>query len=158
MHYRDDLGCNRGYEYWIMTEARARNPNIKTYALSWAVPYWVGNQTGYYSGDDNINYHIEWLKCVRDNHTIGNIDYIGNWNERSWGPPEWTIAFRAAMDANGFNNTKIVVPDGGVSPEDLLSQTIQSNATFAASVYGIGAHYPCDDPVPQIINEFHMRT
>ncbi len=37
MHYRDDLGCNRGYEFWLLEQARARNPNIKTYALSWAV-------------------------------------------------------------------------------------------------------------------------
>ncbi len=28
---------------------------------------------------DNIDYHIKWLQCARDNHTIGNIDYIGNW-------------------------------------------------------------------------------
>ena len=48
MHYRDDLGCNRGYEFWLLEQARARNPAIKTYALSWAVPYWIGNQTGYY--------------------------------------------------------------------------------------------------------------
>ena len=37
MHYKDDLGCNRGYEFWLLEQARARNPAIKTYALSWAV-------------------------------------------------------------------------------------------------------------------------
>lgn len=25
-HTRDDLSCNRGYEFWLMKEARARNP------------------------------------------------------------------------------------------------------------------------------------
>eukprot|EP01079_Euglenida_sp_SAG-EU17-18_P011556 gene11556-2101_t len=52
MHDRDDLSCDRGYELWLLREARRRNPKIKAYALSWAVPWWVGNGT-YYT-DDNI--------------------------------------------------------------------------------------------------------
>ena len=73
-HYRDDLSCDRGYEFWLLQEARRRNPSIKTYALSWASPYWVGNQTGYYS-DDEIAYHIRWLNCTRQ-YDIGSIDYM----------------------------------------------------------------------------------
>ena len=76
MHYRDDLSCERGYEFWLLEEARKRNPAIKTYALSWASPWWVGNQTGYYS-DDEIDYHIKWLECTKQ-WGIGSIDYIGN--------------------------------------------------------------------------------
>ena len=29
---------SRGYEWWLMKEAKARNPDIKLYGLSWAVP------------------------------------------------------------------------------------------------------------------------
>jgi O-glycosyl hydrolase len=75
-HYREDLNCHRGYEWWLLEEATKRNPDIILYALSWAVPKWIGNDT-YYS-EDNIQYHLSWLKCARDEHpTIGNIDYIG---------------------------------------------------------------------------------
>ena len=28
MHSRDDLNCNRGYEWWLLEEARKRNPMI----------------------------------------------------------------------------------------------------------------------------------
>ena len=124
MHYRDDLSCKRGYEFWLLQEARKRNPDIKTYALSWALPWynhyispffftlcvrmgthtpsplffwqhsrqhadeavlplyrrWVGNQTGYYS-DDEIAYHIKWMECTKE-WDIGEIDYMGAWNER----------------------------------------------------------------------------
>ena len=31
----DELSCNRPYEFWLMAEARRRNPKVKTYALSW---------------------------------------------------------------------------------------------------------------------------
>jgi len=29
-HWRGDLGCGRGYETWLISEAKARNPSIKT--------------------------------------------------------------------------------------------------------------------------------
>ena len=28
-HTRGDVNCNRGYEWWLMEQAKARNPNIK---------------------------------------------------------------------------------------------------------------------------------
>ncbi len=31
MHSRDDLGCARGYEGWLLQEAKQRNPRIKTW-------------------------------------------------------------------------------------------------------------------------------
>jgi hypothetical protein len=53
MHTRDDLNFNRGYEvirsfkphvqWWLMKEAKARNPDVKLFALSWGVPGWIGN-------------------------------------------------------------------------------------------------------------------
>ncbi len=98
------------------------------------MPYWIGNQTGYYC-QDNIDYHVAWLNCAAS-HDIGNIDYIGNWNERSWGTANWTIEFRAAMDAAGFHNTKIVVPDGGVSDSMDLVQDLTSIPQLKESVYG----------------------
>jgi hypothetical protein len=30
-------------EWWLMEEAKARNPDIKLYGLSWAVPGWIGD-------------------------------------------------------------------------------------------------------------------
>jgi hypothetical protein len=48
MHSRDDLSCTRGYELWLIQQAKARNPAVQTYGLSWGVPAWVGNGT-YYS-------------------------------------------------------------------------------------------------------------
>jgi hypothetical protein len=63
MHTRDDLSCTRGYEFWLLNEAKQRNPNIKTYALSWGVPYWIGN--GSFFSDDNLMYQTQFVKCVR---------------------------------------------------------------------------------------------
>ena len=40
-HFRGDLGCTRGYEGWLASEAKKRNPDIKIWSLSWGVPGWV---------------------------------------------------------------------------------------------------------------------
>jgi hypothetical protein len=31
MHTKDDLNCSRGYEWDVLTQAKQRNPAIKTY-------------------------------------------------------------------------------------------------------------------------------
>lgn len=63
------------YEWWLMKEAKARNPDIKLYGLSWAVPGWIGNGS-YYKGDDNIEYHLKWIEGAQRLHNL-SIDYIG---------------------------------------------------------------------------------
>lgn len=77
-HTSADYSCVRGYEWWLMTEAKQRNPNILLYALSWGVrflflfavltpcvqmPGWVGNGT--YFSEDCLNYHVSWLFCAQ---------------------------------------------------------------------------------------------
>ena len=82
MHSRDDLGCGRGYEGFVLTEALRRNPSIKTWGLSWGVPAWISegsfNSSSYFT-KDNIRYQTQWLKCIKETTGI-TIDYIGIWN------------------------------------------------------------------------------
>eukprot|EP00946_MAST-07B_sp_MAST-7B-sp1_P001804 g1804.t1 len=160
MHTRGDLDCHRGYEWWLLEEARARNPGVVTYALSWAVPEWVGNDT-YYS-EDNIEYHMNWLRCARNEHPgIGTIDYIGAWNERSWGNPDWIVKFRRAMDREGFNDTKIIIPDGGWDQQILvdLNADKDKGGDFSAALAGggIGLHYPCNAPHPEVQLQYGLK-
>eukprot|EP01052_Picozoa_sp_SAG31_P002109 SAG31_NODE_71_length_28115_cov_4.128105_9_plen_1065_part_00 len=141
MHYRSDLQCNRGYEYWLLEEARHRNPELLTFGLSWTVPAWVGNDS--YFSQDNIDYHVAWLECVRSNHTaIGNIDAIGIWNEKSWGSVQWIKKLRSAMDSAGFEQTKLILGDNLRIDYSILTD-FTSDAQFAKAVAGIGLHYPC---------------
>ena len=44
-HTRGVVNCNAGYEFWLMQQAKARNPNIKLYGLAWAAPGWIGGGT-----------------------------------------------------------------------------------------------------------------
>ena len=43
MHMRSDSNFNRGYEWWLMKEARKRNPRILLDSLAWGAPGWIGD-------------------------------------------------------------------------------------------------------------------
>jgi hypothetical protein len=135
MHSRDDLGCSRGYEGWLLSEAIKRNPNLKSFGLSWGVPGWVG--AGEFFSADNIHYQVQWLECMKTAYNI-SIDYIGIRNERQYGPMDYTIQLRQALDMAGHADTKIVLPDGYVS--QTLVQQLTSNKTFSDAVYALGTH------------------
>ncbi|GMI51912.1 hypothetical protein ScalyP_jg5977 [Parmales sp. scaly parma] len=158
MHNRDDLDCNRGYEWWLLEEARARNPKIVTSVLSWAVPLWVGNDNFY--SQDNIDYQIKWLECSKLHHSIGNIDYIGLWNERSWeNSTDYVKNLRSSMDAAGFKQTFIILPDSFGGYDDTLTPFLDEDAEFRSALKGggVGTHYPCDDPHPEVQQEYGLK-
>jgi len=42
-----DRNYHRGYEWWLMQQAKLRNPDIKFYGLEWGAPGWFNG--GFYS-------------------------------------------------------------------------------------------------------------
>ncbi|CAE8604721.1 unnamed protein product, partial [Polarella glacialis] len=55
-HHEGDLDCSRGYESWLVKEAKKRNPDILTYGLSWGLPGWVGNES--FFSAQNLKYQV----------------------------------------------------------------------------------------------------
>ena len=37
-HASGSINCGAGYEWWLMEQAKALNPNIKLYGLAWGAP------------------------------------------------------------------------------------------------------------------------
>ena len=70
---------NRGYEWWLMKEAKGRNQSIYLDCLCWGAPGWIGD--GKYYSDDNIDYILSFIKGAKKYHGL-TIDYTGIWNER----------------------------------------------------------------------------
>jgi O-glycosyl hydrolase len=133
-HTRGTVDCGVGYEFWLMEQAKARNPNIKLYGLAWGAPGWIGG--GNFWSTDMINYLVSWLNCAAS-HNL-SIDYLGGWNERGYNI-SWYEQLRSALNANGYGNVKIVAADSDWT----VAGDIDSNPTFASAVSIIGAHYPC---------------
>jgi hypothetical protein len=137
-HFRGDLNCGRGYEWWIMEQAKARNPNIKLVGLPWGAPGWIGNGT--FFSNDLVDYFLSWLGCAKQ-HGL-TIDYLTTvQNEKQWSA-DWTVTIRNALNANGYSAVKIISGDswpgdwGPAGP--IASNTAYRNATDVLS-----AHYTC---------------
>ncbi|MEN3306879.1 MAG: hypothetical protein V7603_3081 [Micromonosporaceae bacterium] len=135
-HTSADLNCGRGYEWWLMAQAKARNPNIKLVGLSWGAPGWIGG--GNFWSTDMINYLIAWLNCARTNGLT--IDYLGGWNERGF-VTSWYVSLKNALNAGGFSGVKVIAADD--SSGWAAADSVASDAAFRAAVDVIGTHYVC---------------
>src|SRR5580704_18878230 len=54
-HASGSINCGAGYEWWLMEQAKARNPNIKLYGLAWGAPGWIGST---FWSTNTINYIV----------------------------------------------------------------------------------------------------
>jgi hypothetical protein len=136
MHSATDENYDRGYEWWLMEQAKARNPNIKLGALSWGAPGWIGG--GNFWSTDMITYLVKWLKGAKAAHNL-TIDYLGGWNENGYNKG-WFENLRTALNNNGLNSTKIVAADSGWD----VANDLATDSTFKNAVDIVGAHYPCE--------------
>ncbi len=134
-HTGGTVNCSTGYEWWLMEQAKQRDPSIKLYGLAWGAPGWIGG--GNFWSTDMVNYLVSWLGCAKS-HGL-TIDYLGGWNERGY-DIGWYESLRSALNANGYGAVQVVGADSDWS----VANDIQSDPTFAKSVQIIGAHYPCN--------------
>jgi hypothetical protein len=135
MRERGAVGCDRGYEWWLMKEARKRNPAIRLAALQWGAPGWL--EGGFWS-QDNIAYVIEWLDCAKG-HGL-TIDYVGGWNE-SGTDPAWFVAFDSAL-AKAYPDVQIIAADNTHTAHWNVAAAMARDAAFAAAADIIGVHGP----------------
>lgn len=94
----------RGYEYWLMAEAKKRNPDIILEGLQWGAPGWIGN--GEFYSQDNANFVSAWIKGAKEYWNL-DIDYVGIWNERLY-DIEYIKLLRKTLDSKGLQEVKIV--------------------------------------------------
>ncbi|MFI9272827.1 RICIN domain-containing protein [Kitasatospora sp. NPDC052896] len=133
-HTRGTIDCDNGYEWWLMEQAKARNPGIKLYALAWGAPGWIGN--GNFWSQDMVDYLISWLGCAHQ-HGLA-IDYLGGWNERGYNAA-WYESLHAALAANGYSGTQVVGADDNWS----IATAMRGDPALNSAVDIIGTHYPC---------------
>lgn len=98
MHTRDDLDGERGYTWWILTEAAGRNPEIALDATAWSAPGWLGG--GEFWSGDTVEYYLAWLRILRDRYGL-RLSAIGCRNEKGVSL-EFAKALRRGLDEAGF--------------------------------------------------------
>ena len=103
MHSRDDLNLNRGYEWWLMSEAKKRNSAITLDACAWSCPGWIGD--GNFYSQDMCDYYVKWIQGLKSTHDM-TLDAIGIRNERGVNE-NFAKMFRRTLDAANLQTVPI---------------------------------------------------
>jgi galactosylceramidase len=142
MYNETEENYERGYEWWLMQQAKKRNPDIQLYGLAWAFPGWVADGKTVLT-NKTATYIVKWLLAAKTVYGL-NIDYVGIWNERD--PPErdYIITLRRQITAAGLS-TQIIASDGGWG----ICEAMSNDTELAAAIYAIGAHYPHASSPPE---------
>jgi len=135
MHARSDENYDRGYEWWLMKEAKARNPKIMLDALPWGAPGWIGN--GKYYSQDMANYIVKFIQGAKKHHGL-DIDYVGIWNETNY-DVGYIKLLRKTLTANGLS-TKIVAADL-YQNQWKITDDFNADPQLKDAVFAIGVHY-----------------
>jgi len=128
----------RGYEWWLMKEAKKRNPDIYLDCLEWGAPGWIGD--GQYYSQDNINYIIAFIKGAKKYHGL-KIDFTGIWNERMY-DTEFIKNLRKALDDNGLNEVKLIGADLCCNQQWQIADDMKKDEELRKAIAVIGDHYP----------------
>lgn len=136
MHTRRDQNYHRGYEWWLMREARRRNPAVFLDALEWGAPAWIGN--GNFNSQDNADYLANFIRGAHRAHGL-TIDFVGIWNETR-ADVGFIKRLRQTLDRRGLRQTRIVAMDE-INRWSLVD-VMATDPTLAQSVGVVGVHYP----------------
>src|SRR5580658_4002537 len=103
MRSRNDENYSRGYEWWLMSEAKKRNSALTLDACAWSCPGWIGE--GDFWSQDMADYYAKWIKGLKANYGL-HLDAIGCRNERG-SVTSWVKLFRRTLDDNGLKSVRI---------------------------------------------------
>lgn len=128
----------RGYEWWLMKEAKKRNPKIFLDTLPWGAPGWIGG--GEYYSQDMADYIARFIKGAKKYHGL-EIDYTGIWNEHA--PDlEWIKLLAGTLKRNGLGDVKIVAADLTSEHMWQIAEDMKNDPQLRDAVDVIGGHYP----------------
>jgi hypothetical protein len=133
----------RGYEWWLMKEAKKRNPAILLDCLEWGCPGWIGN--GNFFSQDNADYIIAFLQGAEKYHGL-KIDYTGIWNEREY-DASWIKLLRKTLDKNKLEYVKIIAADNTTdftNPDASVWNIVRdmtNDKELNDAIYAVGTHY-----------------
>ena len=149
MHTRTDLNFSRGYTWWILREAKRRNPELTLDGAAWSAPGWIGN--GQFWSQDAADYYVKWLQGLRTVYGL-EFDALGCRNEKGVSY-EFVKLLRATLNANGFQSVKIHAFDNW--PENKLDfvKDLKSDDQLREAIDIFGAHTLLSVPASAEVQE-----
>jgi hypothetical protein len=134
-----DRDYTRGYEWWLIQEARKRNPQIILDTLPWGAPGWIGS-ANYYS-PDMARYVADFLENAKKRYGL-DIAYTGIWNEKQF-DAAYVKELRRVLKERHIA-TKIVCCDeypGEGFGQWSIADAMHDDPALKAAVDVVGVHY-----------------
>jgi len=141
---RGNLNFTRGYEWWLMQQANARNPNIILDCLAWGAPGWIGN--GNYYSQDMCNYIVNFIQGAQT--TCGlTFNFTGTHNEAAVNTTEtaWIKQLRSTLNADGLQGVQLVAADEWGGTWNIVTNPtcgLLVDPALSNAIARVGAHYP----------------
>ena len=149
MHAKDDLNYSRGYEWWLMREAKKRNPDLSLDACAWGCPGWVGN--GNFWSQDMCDYYVKWIQGLKAIHGL-DLDAIGCRNEKGVNE-DFAKKFHAALNASGLKKVKLHGFDNWGRTKFDWVKNLNADAELRKAVDIISNHTMSEVPAPESVQQ-----
>ena len=126
----------RGYEFWLMAEARKRNPHLILDCLPWAYPDWVQNRFSPHSAE----WFAAFLEVARKHYGL-ELDWISAAQNEMGTDLNWLRRnLRPTLDAHGFAKVKLQAPDDD-SEFWQIFDSLEKDPALDALISAVGYHY-----------------
>lgn len=126
----------RGYEFWLMAEARKRNPNMFLDCLPWAFPAWIEGPFN----EKSAAYFVAFLETARKHYDL-EIDWLAAAQNELGTDNEWVKnILRPMMDERGFKNVKIQAPDDDEAFWKIFEE-FEKDPELDRIIEAVGYHY-----------------
>jgi galactosylceramidase len=149
MHSKDEVNCRRGYEWWLMREAKKRNPDLTLDACAWGCPGWVGN--GNFWSQDMCDYYVKWIQGLKSVYGL-SLDAVGCRNEKGVNEG-FAKRFRATLDANGLEKVKIHGFDNWDKTKFNWVSHMTNDAGLRKAVDILSNHTMAELPAPEDVQQ-----
>lgn len=126
----------RGYEFWLMAEARKRNPQVMLDCLPWAYPNWVGNRFSKESAD----WIVAFLEVARKYYGL-ELDWVSAAQNEMGTNLSWIAKYlRPTLDAHGFSKVKLQAPDDDSEYWHVFNE-LEKDPEYNRLISAVGYHY-----------------
>jgi galactosylceramidase len=137
----------RGYEFWLMAEARKRNPRILLDCLPWCYPGWI---KGRFS-QDSADWFAAFLEVAKQQYNL-DLDWVGAAQNERGTDLDWVAnTLRPTLDQRGFAKVKLQGPDDA-NATWAISEKLSKNPAYDKAIQAVTYHY-ISEWLPRIEDE-----